>query len=197
MSWLRFRSSSMEYFINIITATEERQLATPAMSQGWSPTSDHNSSTTVQLEQGDGTKRILSRQFLDSKDFKMNYNYIFIIFLLFPGVCSGSLGNMICHTSAKPLMPIWMSMCIHRKTHEKRTSFVSPCCRYPSIQVWAMWESFHTEMLSGVPYEEDSWHPPTVCIPPETFQDLCVWRLWLHLKPPWWVLPPCETVPPW
>lgn len=59
MSWLRFRGSNMEYFINIITATEEHQLATPAMSQGWSPTSDHNSSTTVQLEQGDGSKRVL------------------------------------------------------------------------------------------------------------------------------------------
>lgn len=72
-----------------------------------------------------------------------------------------------------------------------------PSCRYPSLQVWALWKGLHTAVLPGVPHEEDSWCSPTVCLPPETLQDLCVWGLWLHLQPPWWVLPTCETVPPW
>lgn len=81
--------------------------------------------------------------------------------------------------------------------HIRKNVFISCCCRYPSLQVWAVWESLHTALLSGVPYEKDSWCTSAVCLPPETLQDLCVWRLRLYIKPPWWVLPPCETVPPW
>lgn len=78
-----------------------------------------------------------------------------------------------------------------------KPSVVSSCSRYPSLQMWAVWESLHTAVLFGVPHEKDSWCSPTVCLPPEALQDICVWGLWLHLKSPWWVFPPHETVPPW
>lgn len=69
-------------------------------------------------------------------------------------------------------------------------------CRYPSLQVWAVRESFHTALLSGVPHEENSWRSPAVRLPPKTLQDLCLWRLWLHFKPSRWIFPARETTSP-